>query len=145
LSAPNVTASSSLIAQLTGMIGTGGALNGQEVRLFTNNIAITNQTTLGDFTEVTTEQFPGYAAKDITWGSVWEDVNGFANVLGGIPTFITNAAPPSGGVVIYGYFVTDAATGLVLSFSGLFAASVNVYFSGQGVPVPITYTLQGPG
>ena len=145
MSAPNVTASSMLVAQLEYLIAEGGPLYGQSVHLYTNNLVPTNQTPLSAFTEVTTEQFPGYAAKAITWSDVFEDVNGLAQVLGGIPLFITDDTPPDDGITIYGAFVTDTSTGMVLAYAWAFAAPVNVTYDGQGLPVPVTYTVAGPG
>ncbi len=145
MAAPNVTPSTGLLSQLAALVAMSEPLNGLELRLFTNNTALGVGTVLANLTELTTEQFPGYAAATFTWGAPYYDLAGLANVAGSRCQFTPNAAVPSPGVTVYGYYATDAATGLILAFAGLFATPYNITEESQAILWYPTYTLAGPG
>jgi hypothetical protein len=102
------------------------------VRLYTNNLIPTKANVIGDFTELTNVEVPGYAAVAGAWSGTplrkqdgsWED--GGAGPL----DYIASGAPPSPQIV-YGWYATDAAKTTLIG-SGAF-------------PAPFTFTATGDG
>lgn len=113
----------------------GTAITGLvHVHLYTNNLSPTKTNVLGDFTELTNVEVPGYAVKSANWfagvpfrrsDGTWEDPSSLVD-----PTFVATGAPPV-PIVVYGAFLTDS-TDAILVGSGIFT-------------VPFTFTLIGDG
>lgn len=126
-----------LSARLAAMITTGGELVTPKVHLFTNNLTPSPHTVLGDLTAPT---FGGYAAKSITWGSVFNDPDGGVGVSGGAPDWVTTDAV---GETIYGWFLTDTTNATLLGIRRL-ATPQNTGAVGLHVQVDVQYDLPGP-
>lgn len=118
-----------ILAQL-GTVGTGAL----KVHLYGNNLTPTRTSVLGDFTEVTNVEVPGYVAADANYFAGvpfrqptggWEGPDSLAD-----PSFVATGAPPVPKVV-YGFFVTDTTNAILLG-SGVFNS-------------PFTFTLSGDG
>lgn len=103
------------------------------IRLYTNNLTPTKTNVIGDFTELTVVEVPGYAAVAPAWNGTpvrkqdgsWED-------LASLATFVAAGGPPPGpGTVVYGWYATDAAGTLLLG-SGLFDTPFTFVQDGDG-------------
>lgn len=102
------------------------------VKLYTNNLTPTKSNVVGDFTQLTNVEVPGYAPVAGSWmGAPVRKQDGSWEDQGSAPLpFKATGAPPSPQIV-YGWYATDAA-GTTLIGSGLFA-------------VPFTFVLNGDG
>jgi len=105
---------------------------GFTLRLYTDDLTPTRATVIGDLTELTNVQVPGYAATTPAWNGTpfrmqaggwedWTDQN----------FFIAAGGPPPAPIVVYGWYITDAGN-TVLAGAGRFAA-------------PFTFTADGDG
>lgn len=105
---------------------------GMTLRLFTDDITPTRNTVIGDLTELTNVQVPGYAPTTPAWNGTpfrrqdgswedWTDQN----------QFIAAGGPPPTPVTVFGWFLADAG-GTALAASGRFAS-------------PFTFTADGDG
>jgi hypothetical protein len=113
------------------------AYSEMDVRLFTNNHTPVPDDVVTNFSECT---LAGYARAVLTPGS-W---SGFATA-GGVfsdsyPTIIFTFSAYSGGVIIYGYFVTDTGS---IPTKVYWAESLSVPYTvpsgGGGFPLSITW------
>lgn len=102
------------------------------VKLFTNNFTPNAQNVVGDFTELTNVEVPGYAPVAGAWlGSPVKKADQSWEDQGAAPLpFKATGVPPSPQVV-YGWYATNAAGTVVLG-SGVFAN-------------PFTFSLLGHG
>ena len=102
------------------------------MRLFTNDFTPDNQSVIGDFTELTNVEVPGYAAVAIVW-----DGTPIRSQLGQWDDFATDApfamtgAPP-GDQAVYGWYMTDAANTALVA-SGRLAAPFTFHAVGDGL------------
>jgi len=116
---------------------------GWVVRLFTNNITPQRNSVVGDFTELTNVQVPGYAAVAPTWAGTpirqadlsWQDDTGDA-------IFQATGAPPA-PIVVYGWFATNAA-GTVLLGAGLLNLPYTFTSIGDGVRLEGSINVNQP-
>lgn len=122
-----------ILAQL-GTTGTGAV----KIHLYTNNLSPTKANVLGDFTELTTMEVPGYAAASANWFAGvpfrqptggWEGPDSLAD-----PSFVATGAPPSPQIV-YGWFATDSSNAILLG-SGQFTNPFTFSLSGDGFALP---------
>ena len=133
---PDVNMSGVLTAILAqmGTVGTGLV----HVHLYTNNLIPTKTNVLGDFTELTNVEVPGYAAQSANWFAGvpvrqptggWEGPDSLAD-----PTFIATGAPPA-PIAVVGYFLTDSTDAILLG-SGAFASPFTFQSTGDGFVLP---------
>lgn len=119
---------------------------GYLLKLYTDNSTPDKGTVVGDLTELTNVQVPGYAPIAPSWNGTpirkgdgsWED-------LGSISTFIAAGGPPPAPQIVYGWFMTDAA-GTTLIGAGRFDAPFTFVSDGDGISLePVINFLQVDG
>lgn len=114
----------SMAAILTAiLLKIGTAVTGVcHVHLYTNNLTPNKNNVLGDFTELTTVEVPGYLAAVANWwaGVPYREVDGSWSSPDSVPdpSFSATGVVPS-PTTVYGIFVTDS-TNLILLASGIF-------------------------
>lgn len=109
----------------------------QLLKLYVNNVTTTDDTLLAaGFTEMSTL---GYAAKTLTKTS-WTVAQSGAFVGSGTYAQQTWTFTAGSAVTVYGYFVTDATSGLLLWFEA-FAASKVIQNNGDQIIITPTITL----
>lgn len=102
------------------------------VRLYSNNLVPSKSNVIGDFTELTNVQVPGYAPVAGAWAGLpirkndgsWED-------QGAAPLHFGATGPPPVPQVAFGWFATNAA-GTVLIGSGRFTNPFTFTSTGDG-------------
>jgi hypothetical protein len=108
------------------------------VHLYTNNLTPSKTNVLGDFTELTVAEVPGYAAQSANWfagvpfrrqDGNWEDPSSLVD-----PTFAATGAVPA-PVSVYGFFLTDSTDAILLG-SGLFDSPFTFTAIGDGFTLP---------
>jgi hypothetical protein len=109
-----------LIAILTTLAAGGGDFNGAKLSLFSDNLTPGKNTLLADLNAITSNGIANAAT--VTWGTVYTNDNGAAEVLGNTETFLTTSAPGS-PITAFGYFLTDSG-GTVLLLAERFATPV---------------------
>ena len=122
------------IMQALGTVTTGIV----HVHLYTNLLTPTKLNVLTDFTELTSTEVPGYAAKSANWfagvpfrrndGS-WEDPSSLVS-----PSFVATGPPPT-PINVNGVFLTDSTDAILLG-SGQFAAPFTFSSTGDGFTLP---------
>lgn len=132
-----VVPQSLLRTRLGDMIDTDGELDGAKVKLFKNDIVPSPTTILADLTPAA---FGGYVAKDVVWGSVFNEPDGGAGVSGGAPSWVTTDAADE---TIYGWYLTDTAGTGLLAIARL-AEPQHLGAIGVNVQVNVEYYLSGP-
>lgn len=108
----------------------------QIMRLYTNNVSIADTDTASTYAEMTTL---GYVAKTLTktsWTTVAGSTGNPATSTYATQTWTFTAGTP---VSVYGYFVTDAGTGLLL-WSEAFASAKVVGNTGDQIIIVPTFT-----
>lgn len=110
-----------LRALLVGLYGapTGLMINNNDtLHLFKNNFNPTKNNVLGDFTEVTVVDFPGYAPQQVgAPAGPGRDVDGnWENNAIAALQWIVNGVPLPAGIPVYGVFLTDNAGALLKGF-----------------------------
>jgi hypothetical protein len=98
-----------------------GPLYSASVQLFTNNISLTNATTLAELTAPT---YTGYADLAITWSSVYKRSDGVYAILSQLLTFTESS--PASVAQIYGYAVYTGTSPKVLQYAELFPEPVTL-------------------
>jgi len=105
---------------------------GMTLRLYTNDLTPTRTTVVADLTELTNVEVPGYILTTPAWNGTplrkqdgswedWTDQNAFMAIGG----------PPPAPIVVFGWFVTNAAK-TVLAASGRLAAPFVFVQDGDG-------------
>lgn len=105
---------------------------GMTLRLYTNDLTPTRTTAIGDLTELTNVEVPGYVATSPAWNGAplrkqdgswedWTDQN----------AFIAAGGPPPAPKVVFGWFLANAA-GTVLAAAGRFDAPFTFVQDGDG-------------
>lgn len=126
----NMAALMTAIQAQLGTAGTGVI----DIHLFTNDLTPTKVNALGDFTELTNVEVPGYLKKSVNWfaGTPYREQDGSWTCPNSLadPSFVASADPPSAQTV-FGFFATDS-TDAILVGSGRFA-------------VPFVFTKSGDG
>lgn len=107
----------------------------QLLKLYVNNATLSDTTVAGDLTEMSTL---GYAAKTLTKGS-WS-VTTVSNVA--TATYAQQTWTFTAGTMVtaYGYFVTDATSGLLL-WAEAFSSAKAVQYAGDQILITPTITL----
>jgi len=91
-----------LVSSLTADVTSGGDFFEGDVRLFKNDAALNPATTeLDDLTEA---DFPGYAAVQLSWGTVYADAVGTVQVDSQNVQYVCGSMPS--GQTVYGYYIT---------------------------------------
>lgn len=118
---------------------------GMLLRLYTNNLTPTKSSVIGDFTQLTNVQVPGYAAVAIAWdGTPVRNQDGAWVDYGTDALFSATGAPPAPQIV-YGWYMTDAAN-TVLVGSGRFATAFTYVQTGDGLRLePVLQANQTTG
>lgn len=134
INVPDVGAESFLANAFNADFPSGGS--NLTLKLFCNNISLTDADTAATFTEATGG---GYAAKTLTAGSwVISTVGGIAQAAYLIQTF-TFTGPLTTNSTVYGYYVVDADN--TLKFAELFTEGVEPTDAGNYIS--ITPIFQG--
>lgn len=115
---------------------------GWVVRLFTTDMLPTRTSVIGDFTELTNVEVPGYAAVAGAWNGtpirkptgVWED-------QGSAPLHYAASGPPPAPIVVYGWYATDAAKTTLIG-SGRFEAPFTFGSTGDGFDLEQIFQAQ---
>jgi hypothetical protein len=116
------------------------------VRLYTNDFTPTKSNVVGDFTQLTNVEVPGYVAVALAWGGTpvrkqdgsWED-------LGALINYSAAGGPPPAPIVVYGWYLTDAGNTAVFG-SGRFASPFTFSADGDGFNLEPTFNaLQQSG
>lgn len=110
--------------------------SGYTLRLYTNNLTPLPTSVVGDFTELTNVEVPGYTPATPTWNAApyanndgsWTDNMTLA------PFTATGAASPP--TTVYGWFLTDSGKTTLLG-AGLLDAPFTFSLSGDG------FTMEG--
>jgi hypothetical protein len=106
-------------------------LNTCSLRLFKNNLVPTDANVVGDFTEVSAAGGDtGYAAGGVAPGFTVATLNGAFQGQIVAPTVTWVFTFSAGGFTVYGYYVVDPATGLLV-YSERAAAPFTVTAAGQ--------------
>lgn len=109
----------------------------QRLKLFVNNYAPDDTTIAANLTEMTTL---GYAEKALTktsWNAVTGGTGNPASATYAQQTWTFTAGTP---VTVYGYYVTDVTTGLLL-WAESFASPKVVQYTGDQIIITPTITL----
>lgn len=102
-----------------------------KLHLYTNNLIPTRNNVVGDFTELTNVEVPGYVVTAPTWnGTPVRNPSGSWEDRGSVSLFAATGTVPSPQIV-YGWYATNSA-GSVLIGAGALAT-------------PFTYTKNGDG
>jgi hypothetical protein len=102
------------------------------VHLYTNNLTPDKNTVLGDFTELTNVEVPGYAAVAGGWvGNPIRKPDGSWEDQGVGPLPFAASGPPPIPINAYGWYATNGA-GTVLLASGIFAVPFGFNSAGDG-------------
>lgn len=110
--------------------GAGGPLAAATLKLFTTNVTVGPDMTLGDFDE---PSFTGYApVGPLVWGPAYIDESGRAIQSAGCKQFTCTSAPVQPETV-YGYFLTTGAGPFVLAGAVRFAQPVSVSRADQAI------------
>jgi len=110
---------------------------GMLLHLDTTDFTPTRATVLGDFTELTNIQVPGYVAAAPAWnGTPLRKADGSWEDLMALVSFIAAGGPPPVGITVYNWFLTDVA-GTVLVASGRLSNPFTFVADGDG------FTLEG--
>lgn len=112
------------------------APNNQLLKLFVNNIALADADVAATYTEMSTQ---GYAAKTLTMGS-WTVASSSSVGTGTYAAQTWTFDGTGGATTVYGYFVVDSVSGLLL-WSELFNSAKLIQFSGDQVILTPTITL----
>lgn len=91
------------LANLAALAGSGGALNGKKLVLFTSAPSPTPNRVLADFVEAT---FDGYARVAITWGTPFVPPAGVPKMDSNLATFICTGTTTPETIVAWG-LITD--------------------------------------
>lgn len=131
---PLIVPNASEVTQLQFLLGFSTPGN-QLLKLYTNNATLSDTTVAGDLTEMSSL---GYAAKTLNKGS-WS-VASSSNV--GTATYAQQTWTFSAGsaVTVYGYYVTDSTTGLLL-WAEAFGTAKVVQYAGDQILITPTFTL----
>lgn len=122
-----------LLAQL-GTVATGLI----HVHLYTNSLSPSKTNVLGDFTELTNVEVPGYGPSPANWfaGSPvrqptggWEGPDSLAD-----PSFLATGTVPS-PIAVVGFFLTDSTNAILLG-SGVFGTPFTFQSAGDGFVLP---------
>lgn len=122
------------VSLLQAMLGYSAPGN-QILRLYTNNVTIGDASVAADFTEMSTL---GYASKTLnkaSWTIASSNNVGTASYAQQTWTFSAGSA-----VTIYGYYVTDATSGLLL-WAEAFALPKVAQYAGDQVLITPQFTL----
>ncbi len=114
-----------------------------KVRLFTNNVSVSNATVLGDLTECTSILVPGYAPVSISpanWGAVTIGSHLAQSVATGSFNFTCSGGGTSTSV--YGGYITDSTNTYLLSCWNFSAGPYTLINPGDEVKTTPTMTDQ---
>jgi hypothetical protein len=117
----------------------GTAVTGlTHLHLYTNDLTPTKTSVLGDFTELTNVEVPGYATGSVNWfagvpfrrqDGVWESPSSLAD-----PHFTATGTVPA-PIVVYGFFATDSTDAILLG-AGRFTSPFTFMAVGDGFVLP---------
>lgn len=109
----------------------------QILKLYVNNYTLVDATVAGDLTEMSTH---GYAAKTLTKTSWTTTVGAGGQPATSVYAQQTWTFTAASAVTVYGYFITDTTTGLLLWAEAFTAAKV-VQNTGDSIIITPTITL----
>lgn len=105
---------------------------GMTLRLFTNDFTPTRDSVVGDFTELTNVEVPGYAPTTPAWqGSPVRKQDGSWEDWTDQNQFLAAGGPPPAPITVFGWFLADAG-GTLVAASGRFAAPFTFADDGDG-------------
>lgn len=118
---------------------------GFTLRLYTNDFTPTRTSVVGDFTQLTNVEVPGYAAATPAWNGVpfrrqdgswedWSDQN----------QFIAAGGPPPSPVVVYGWYITNAGNTVVYA-GGRFTSPFTFVQDGDGFSLKMRMNVNQVG
>lgn len=118
---------------------------GMTLRIYTNDLTPTRNSVVGDFTQLTNVEVPGYVATTPTWDGTpirtplgeWED-------YGSDSMFAATGSPPS-PQICYGWYLTDAGNTALVA-AGRFAVPFTFVATGDGFRLePVMRVSQDSG
>lgn len=110
----------------------------QLLKLYTNNLTPAAAHVAADFTEMTTGQNSAYAAKTLS-KAAWTVTFGGASASAVQPTQTWTFAAGT-ATTVYGYFIVDSSSGLLL-WAEQFSVAKVVQFAGDQIIIVPTITL----
>lgn len=127
----------SILRTLLGLItGVDGTFEEVVIRLFKNNFTPNPDQVLGDLEEA---DFTGYAASSaVTWGTVFTNSDGFAEVIGSTKQFTATGSAVTN--VVYGYYATNAA-GDTLYWAERFSTPREMDEGADAIPIVPRYVF----
>lgn len=134
-----VTTNAMDFSTISDMIASGGVLDSVSMGLFTNNVALSNSTVLGNLVEAS---FDGYLRDNLTWDNVFQGQSGAYHVNSQLCQFTsTDSTNPQ---TCYGYFVVSGTGSTAqLLFAELFAEPIVFGSQYNSVLISAQFTVGG--
>jgi len=108
---------------------------GMTLRLFTDDITPDRNTLIGDITELTNVEVPGYAPTTPAWnGTPFRKSDGSWEDWTDQNAFIASGGPPPAPITVFGWFLANAG-GTVLAASGRFSSPFTFSDDGDGFSI----------
>lgn len=126
-----------LTSNLQAASGIAGPMNGNYIRLYKTQVALTSGLTYLDFTESTYTGYEGVGP--ITWSSAINETDGSESVISSSSTFLASGAVDVAESA-FGYYVQQGSSGSsALLYAEEFDEPVSFTNQGDGVVVVLKY------
>jgi hypothetical protein len=126
------------IQVIASLVCNAGAIEGFYFHLYTNDYTPSDSTVIGDFTELTSGEFPGYSAQYYNSFAAATVTGHVATCTGSTITW-TPSSNPASPVTIYGYYAVSAYDGTLI-FCERFSTPFTIALMVQSVSFVPTYS-----